>query len=1081
MKRFAWFVCALWILVPALHGDVKPLDGEWRFQLDETDEGVSQAWFGQTLKDRIRLPGTTDEAGYGKPEVVSATKTGRLMRAAAYMGPAWYQRDIEIAPSWKGKEISLFLERVIWESRVWVDDRPAGRRDSLCTPHSYSLGQLEPGRHKLTLRIDNRQIHATGDRGHQYGDHMQTIWNGVVGRIELSADDPVSIAAQRVFARTNGEVRVECSVRNTTGSPAAGRLAVRILEKDSKRPVAALEGAFDAAGSNAVAEVTLSLAGPPRLWSEFTPDLYVAETKLRTEGTGYVDEEATTFAFREVKRDENRLLLNGRPLFLRGNIDNIHFPLTGYPAMTKAGWTRIFRLYKDYGLNNMRCHSWCPPPAAFEAADELGIYIQAEAGIWIDWWMSKANPDRPDMRTEGLPQGLGKKDRTVDEYVEAEILRLVDAYGNHPSFMFFGIGNELGNSDFAVMKTWVAAAKARDPRHLYAVSTARQITDVCDYAVTHNYPGVGWVRSQLRNHTDWDYENLYTQTKIPCIAHEIGQWPVYPEWDELAKYKGVLRPWNLEPYAEQAKKTGLYEQDRDLQQASGALSVLIYKDEIEAFLRTPSCRGLQLLGMTDYSGQGEALIGWLDSFYDSKGLVTPEAFRRYMGPVSVLARIPRYVWTNGESFTAKMLVRNNGTGDLRRAEGAWYLAGPEGKTLGMGRLSPQDVPLGTVTPMGDIGVKLEGFDKPAVLKLTLGLTGTKFSNDWKIWVYPAEVATDIPASVLLTNRLDEGTFAALRGGGRVVLMANGLGEPEFGGYAAWQPIYWSSTFLPGQSIKTLGLLVQKDHPAFAAFPTENFNDWQWWSICGGARGFVLDDLPKDYRPIAQPVSDFHEGHKLGTIFELAVGAGRLLVCGYNIGDARMKLPEVRQLRRSLLDYAASEEFSPKQSIGEAELRKLFPTVEEVRFVAGPDREKALLWVEAAAKGGKMHTDVPWAKDVDEATIAEGYGYDVECNATWKDAGGSYWHGKKLAVEVTCPPRIFGDLYVKFTDPDSDDRRGRLVFEKTKFILGSHGRRDVWAKFKAGPEETADGKLRLDATCTGGANMMIETIAFVPTP
>ena len=149
---------------------------------------------------------------------------------------------------------------------------------------------------------------------------------------------------------------------------------------------------------------------------------------------------------------------------MRGNLDCLHFPLTGYPSCDIQEWERIFRIYKSYGLNHVRFHSWCPPEAAFTAADRIGIYIQAEV-LWIDWWMSVVRKERPEMTTRGLPKGLGHNP-SADKFVPEELQRMIEAYGNHPSFTMLCIGNELGNSNFDIMQQWIKSLQEKDPRRL---------------------------------------------------------------------------------------------------------------------------------------------------------------------------------------------------------------------------------------------------------------------------------------------------------------------------------------------------------------------------------------------------------------------------------------------------------------------------------------------------------------------------------------------------------------------------------------------------------------------------------------
>lgn len=385
------------------------LAGEWRCALDPDRKGIAAL----QLDKPIRLPGTLDEAGYGEPRDEKTLRC--LSRRFNYVGPAWYQREIVIPPDWAGKRVTLTFERVMWESRVWLDDKLIGARDSLCTPHDYDLtGQLTPGTHRLTVRVDNSG--RPGASCHGYGDDLQIRWNGLLGKLELRAQDAVHVRRAQVYpdlAKKRAIVRLELG--NITGESYDGTVKVTV------RGVVATAN-FKIAGEALPVEVAVPLGDKLALWDEFTPNLHQAEITVAAEAGGRktFDRATVTFGMRELGKRGTQLTMNGRTLFLRGTHDGGGFPLTGYPAMDVAAWRKIFRTCKDYGLNHVRYHSFCPPDAAFTAADEEGIILLAELPYWghvgADW--------------AGTP------------FLRAELRRILDAYGNHPSFAMMSMGNE---------------------------------------------------------------------------------------------------------------------------------------------------------------------------------------------------------------------------------------------------------------------------------------------------------------------------------------------------------------------------------------------------------------------------------------------------------------------------------------------------------------------------------------------------------------------------------------------------------------------------------------------------------------
>ena len=414
---------------------------------------------------------------------------------------------------------------------------------------------------------------------------------------------------------------------------------------------------------------TLPLSAAPKLWDEFAPNLYTLSASLGD------DARSVPVGFRTLTRAGQHLAVNGRTTLIRGNMEHLIFPLTGRPPTDVASWRRVFQVYKDYGFNQMRCHSCTPPDAAFTAADQMGIYIQAET-FWMQYPLGSGKPVGEMKKHEpAMPASFAYSDQSPDDYVHAELRRVEDTYGNHPSLVFVVIGNELGKSDWPVTGRWIAEEKAYDPRHWYAASTARQITPADDFNDTHAVPKVGLVRDRLEAFNDWDYASLYAKAPVPIIAHELGQWPTYPRWSEFDAFTGVAAPRDFAAMRASAAALGTVDQDEAFHNASGALAVRLYKDEMESHLRTTNCAGFSTLDMQDYPGQGEAMIGWLDALYRSKGTVTPERFRRWCGPTVTLARLPKYVYAAGEPITGSAVVAHYGPADLHAAESKWRLLG----------------------------------------------------------------------------------------------------------------------------------------------------------------------------------------------------------------------------------------------------------------------------------------------------------------------------------------------------------------------------------------------------------------------
>ncbi|WP_215224058.1 glycoside hydrolase family 2 TIM barrel-domain containing protein [Echinicola shivajiensis] len=1073
LKNLTISLCILTVSFSALAQNID-LSGQWNVKLIDSNNSSEYFRIDSKIEGQIELPGSLAENGYGLK--TTGSDFGVLTPEFKYIGEAEYSREILIPNSWKDKEIELLLERVLWESKVFIDGQEMGTADALGTPHYHQLGKLSPGKHTLTVRVNNDMIHNIGDKGHAYGEYTQSIWNGIVGKIELRAHDLTHIKQIKTFPNTSKD-HLDLNILVNAERAGKAKFEISISQIDNKETV--FQSKFSQKLTLGIQEVNipLSLDGALKKWNEFDPTVYKLQVKLKSKKSEDLAE--TEFGFVNYSHDGTHVLVNGEPVFLRGNLDCVHFPLTGYSSAKVEDWERIFKIYKDYGLNHVRFHSWCPPEAAFKAANRIGIYMQAEASIWIDWWMSVDNTERgrPEMNTKGFPQGLGK-DPERDQFVIQEMNRVVDEYGNHPSFSMFCIGNELGNSDFDIMKEWVADLKEKDPRHLYAVSTARTITEVDQYSATHYIKGVGRTRGLNGAHTDWDFEDTYSQMDIPIIAHEIGQWPVYPSWTEIDKYTGVLKARNFMEFKAMAEKNGIAHQAEDFKMASGALNQIMYKYETESFLRTKSCAGVQLLSMQDYQGQGEALIGWLDAHWVSKGITTPEEFREHFNETVPLLRMKKFIWNNGETFKAKAQLSHFGQFAIPKGNILVNISNASGESIYQENWPINNIKRGTLNDIGEIELSLKHIQTAQKLNIALGLAGTAFKNSWDIWVYPSKLPDYQEDKIIITDQLDSTAFAALDAGRKVLLLANQLGTEENSIDLSFYPLYWSLTFFPGQGKTNLGMLIQDQHPALKHFPTDYHSNWQWESISKGAKGFILNETPKSFQPMVQVVDDFHRNNKEGAIFEFAVGKGKLLVSGFDIRN--QELPVAKQLRYSLIEYMNSVDFAPSTQVDKPFLSALFPKIP----IAKEDQtdgqyNNIILRVNAGEKAKQKNTSLPWNSNSDQVIkIGENIGYKVKADGIWKDDRGSAWHGKEITLEIKVPDGILGSFYVLFDDWNKQGREGLLTFEGRKVRLGKHHEDGgKWIKFHVMREDSNDGKIILNAKVTNGGNLMIREIVL----
>lgn len=918
------FLCTSWSQTPGLRR-VIDLSGTWSFALDPQGKGEQEKMWKMNLPETVTLPGTTDSNKKGT-ENTNQSETTYLSRYYKYEGAAWYARNIEIPADWNGKHIVLFLERTR-PTTVWIDGREVGKCDYLSTPQEYDLTRfLTPGSHKLTIRVDNgnsipQQIRSSS---HACTESTQTNWNGIIGRMELQAMNPLFIESIQTFpAVADRSVKVKLTLSQSTGiSGKRISLSATAFNSSRKHKVKSIE--YDLKEGRKEYEFTYQLGDKALLWSDLQPTLY--QLKAEIEGT---DEKAVHFGLRDFKADGTHFTINGAKTFLRGKHDACVFPLTGYTAMDLEQWRRYFRICKEYGLNHCRFHSWCPPAACFEAADLEGVYLQPELPIW---------------------GGFKKESVELMNFLMKDGENIMREYSNHASFVLFALGNELGG-DINVMKDFVDRFRSIEPRHLYTYGSniflgSKGHIPGEDFLVTcrvgsgegystHARASFSFADAEEGGYLNNTYPNsvmnfdeALEKSPVPVIGHETGQFQTYPDYEEMKKYTGVLAPWNFEVFRNRLEKAGMLEQADDFFKASGAWSVELYRADIEMNLRSKRMAGFQLLDLQDYPGQGSAYVGILDAFMDSKGLIEPKKWREFCSEVVPLLTTAKFCWTGGESFTGTVEIANYGESSLKGKSVSWELKDGK-KSLGKGKMV---IPsgLGLLTA-GTVRLVLPDVAKAYKAELVLKISGTSYQNSYPLWIYPAK--KDLNAGdVVVARRLTDDVLNTLKQGKKVLLMPRKEDCKEVTVGGLFQTDYWNYRMFKSicdrikkpASPGTLGILTNPEHPVFSDFPTEFHTNWQWYPIIKHSYPLILDGMPKEYRSIVQVIDNVERNHKLGLLIELNVEGGKLLLCMSDL-DAVRDTPEGLQFYAGLLEYMNSSDFKPSTSLSTESFKNLFET------------------------------------------------------------------------------------------------------------------------------------------------------------
>ena len=910
------------------------LSGTWQFQLDSANVGIKQHWYAQSLKDSVRLPGSLDQ---NKKGIVNHDTTDlHLNRKYYYVGAAWFRKEINIPESWKNKHIELIMGRTR-VTHVWVDSTDLGTSDIILSKQVYDLtGKLSSGEHELTIMVNNDPKLVPVAGSHIYSPNTQTDWNGIVGKFCLEASNPLGIRQVEVYPDVKAKkADVRLKIRNPEHMLKHISIDLKAHSWNTKKEQQVPEKnySFSFSAADTTVSLTYDMGDDVQLWSEFNPTLYRLKVTLK-ENDKPLDRQTVDFGMRDFTTKGTQFSINGLTIFLRGKHSGGVFPLTGYPPMDTTGWLRVFRIAKSYGINHYRFHSWTPPAAAFEAADIAGIYMQPELPIWY---------------------GFNAKDSSQVAFMMRQGDHILDDDGNHPSFVMFSLGNEIFQPR-EILGKMVNDLRARDSRHLYAQGSNNFFSDPTlakgdDYWTTartgkeqpdHNTDvrgsfsfadskdgGIinGTYPNTIRNHA-----SAIKNIPVPVIGHEVGQYQVYPDFNhEMPKYTGVLKPWNFALFKDDLKKKGMLDEDEAFHKASGALAVLCYREDIAEALRTPGFGGFQLLDLQDYPGQGTALVGILDAFMESKGLITPEEFREFNNDVVILANMKSYTWTNDETFRARVEVANYGPSEISGKTVSWSLVNANNRqVITSGKFDPVNIPQGGLTTVNTIKVALGKIAKAEKANLEIRIDGTEFKTHYPVWIYPSKVNTAPPPDITVTHDLSAEVIKKLTSGRKVLLFPDfnkvknhsvgGLFITDFWNFKMFKPIAERVGRQPSPG--TMGILADSASPLFDHFPTESHTDWQWWPIVKNSRPIILDSTPAEYHPLVQVIDNIDRNHKLGLIFEYKVGKGKLLVCASDL-PAITKWPEARQLYGSILSYMESSSFNPKSEISVRQLKNLF--------------------------------------------------------------------------------------------------------------------------------------------------------------
>lgn len=848
------------------------LSGQWQVKLDaEKQETMPQAY-----PETMMLPGTTSAAGLGMPN--PAKETGCLTDAYRFEGAAWFMRTFT-AGNWTGEQTMLTLERTR-KSTVYLDGRPIGHQESLCTPHRYFLPPVHAGEHTLVIRVDNTDYPTRG--GHLTSPDTQSNWNGITGEISLTVahtlltDLTVRPDLRRGCLRVHGHI---------IGAPDG--VAGIVLPGQMEHLLPYRRGVLDG---------ECPLKGNEAFWDEAHPEIHTISIDL--DGDVY----ETTFGLRDVRTVGRRLLINGRETFLRGKVDNLLYPKTGYTPTDVASWMTILGIAKEYGINHYRYHTACPPDAAFTAADLLGVYMAPELPFWGT------------VAEEG-EEGYDERER---DFLFQEGFRILREYGHHPSFLWLSLGNELwGSKD--VLNRMMRAYREADDTKLYSsgANNYQFVPDVLDEEIV--FVGVRLGRERLirgsyamcdapqgivqmtapESASNYD-ASIVPETlgqsgeagkvqiqygtgvkevdaqsadalipDVPIISHEVGQYVFYPDFSEIPHYTGPLKPRNIEAMRESLERAGLYGEHEAFFRQTGHLAVDCYKREIETLLRSREVSGFQLLDLQDYTGQGTALVGVLNALMENKGLISAEEWREFCAGTVVLGEFASFTGVMGEDIRFDVQISECDP-EKRHTRIRCTLMDGE-RELYACDVAP-GARHGRLTDAVSVTFPAECY-RDAVQERITGLTvvltledGTR--NHYPIWLIPLIDIRITREGIEKDGRMVAFVSAEEKADGAAIVVPSAEGQlpaeycTDFWCYPMFRSI--SESMGKPVPVGTMGLSIDTASPLLKRFAQEDYTTPAWYAILQTAH---VQRLPSDIRPAVQMIDNTERCARLGILYQ----------------------------------------------------------------------------------------------------------------------------------------------------------------------------------------------------------------------
>jgi len=905
------------------------LDGRWRFWPDLNEE-IDDPSYASTDRRNSILGAPRDIA-------VPGAWQGQFDDLRQWAGTAWYERSFEVPSHWDGRLVRICFGAVDYFCTVWINGSFSGEHEGGYLPFSFDVSDaLVAGEPNLvTVKVLDVAAHGPASSPFPFDEipHGKQSWYGPIGglwqsvHLEASAHDLIEHIAVHGHP-ASGIAHVRTTLRQTNPG---GRLSCSIISPDghdtyhASAPVRPGTNTFD-----------IDIPGA-QLWDVDSPHLYRARVQLHDD-SGMADAASDTFGFRSIAAEDGALLLNGRPLYLLGALDQDYYLGPIYTPPSDHLLREQVGKAKELGLNLLRCHIKVPDPRYLYWADRLGLLIWTELPNW------NTLTDEAKRRGRETLAGLIERDF------------------NHPSIIIWTVINEGWGVDIPndpEHRRWTGDTynwvKTLDSTRLVVDNSAcppnfHVESDINDY---HLY------KAMPDHHAEWEAwtsawavhpESTYSQHGDavrrggePMLLSEFGNWGL-PDHANLVDERGE-HPWWFDTGRE--RSGGIVEprgvEDRWLEW--GMDEVFGSYREFIAHSQDAQFEGMKF--EIEDMRRHQAIVGYViteftDLHWECNGLLDmarrPKSYHHRFKEindldVSFALCSPVHRLRSGERFDAGVVVSHYSHSDLDGCRVRWTVP-----YFGLGGAldGPPSLPAGSVAELGSVA-----FSAPAVgaatrahLHLWLedrwGRTVNHNSHELLLWPERPE-----PGSALLWARdalgqaLEEigwaveddpqaGTIAVtrswddeldrwVRAGGRALLLADG--EDALSPGLALRVRRRAGSIWEGDWAQGMGWL----RPALTeGLPLRPRIDFSFSGLT--PEEVVLGYAPADNRDV---LAGYYAGwvrSTVATIGAFSHGSGAGVICTLPLAQASGSDPLATELIGRLIHIIGAPDFAPAKRL-----------------------------------------------------------------------------------------------------------------------------------------------------------------------